>query len=224
MDEEIMQKATAEALLSDKALARAEGKTAFDSARNIEDQIGMFEGALATLVYVNDDGIEMRRDDGARTGWMAKNFPSANTATSQFRTIANKLGISVINMATFGALSEREMKMAMATNLDENLPEEELIPFIREMIAAKQKLARAFYDKSQQLALGSGSYQEWQNDVTKLAIEHDNHRYSKLSKNQIKGLQGVLDNPDNDYKSNMTTRDLWATYNLDIRKQAFKGQ
>ena len=223
MDEEIKQKATADAYVADQGLARQMGYDAFNEAQSIEGQVDMLGIALEQVVAVDDDGNEYLRDDGADTGPIDKYLFSSNAATSTFRTIANKLGISVINMATFGALSEREMQMAMRTNLDENLQGQDLVDFIRESIAAKKKMATALYERSIALNKGSGSYQEWQDETASKMIEHNKHRYEKLNKTQIQGLQGIIDNPANGYKPNMTTRDLWSRYNLDTRILAFKG-
>ena len=138
-------------------------------------------------------------------------------STAKLRTIANKMGISVINMATFGALSEREMKMAMATNLDLNLRPEELVPFIKEMIEAKRKLARVLYDRAYDLNSGTMTYTQWQNQIIEKALIHDNHRFAKLNTAQIKDLQTIIDNNPIYSANGMTPTMLWATYNLDTR-------
>ena len=91
-------------------------------------------------------------------------------------------------MATFGALSEREMAMAMRTNLDPNLDGQELVDFIRESIDAKKKLATVLYERSLALNKGSGSYQEWQDETASKMVTHNKHRYEKLNKSQIKGF------------------------------------
>lgn len=223
IDEEIKQKATADAYVADQALAKQMGLDAFNEAQSVEGQVGMLTEALNEVIFVDEQGVEQFRDDGAMTGIIAKYLPASRAATSKFRTIANKLGISVINMATFGALSEREMQMAMRTNLDENLKGAELVAFIRESIEAKKKLANVLYERSLALNRGSGSYQEWQDQTASKMVEHNNHRYEKLNKSQIKGLQAIIDNPKNGYPPNMTTRDLWSRYNLETRIAAMKG-
>jgi len=223
IDEEIKQKATADAYVADQELAKQMGFDAFNEAQSIEGQISMLTQALNEVIFVDDQGVEQFRDDGAMTGIIAKYLPASRAATAKFRTIANKLGISVINMATFGALSEREMQMAMRTNLDENLEGADLVLFIRESIEAKKKLATVLYERSLALSRGSGSYQEWQDETADKMVIHNNHRYEKLNESQIKGLQAIIDNPKNGYKPDMTTRDLWSRYNLDTRIAAMKG-
>lgn len=224
IEEEITMKANAEALAADKALARQVGFDAFNEAQGIESQVDMLNQALDQIVQINPNtGVEYYREDGARTGIIEKYLASTKATTSTFNTILNKLGISVINMATFGALSEREMAMAMRTNIDPNLQGKELVNFIRESIDAKKKLATVLYERSLELSRGSGSYQEWQDKTAEKMVEHNKHRYEKLNKSQIASLQSIIDNPKNGYAPNMTPRDLWSTYNLDIRIEAMKG-
>jgi hypothetical protein len=207
----------AEFLASDKQRARDYGAMAFNDAQAMDADIYNYESALEEFIYIDENGIEHFKDDHAHTGWIASQLPSIRKSTSKLRTIANKMGISVINMATFGALSEREMKMAMATNLDLNLKKEELVPFIKEMIEAKRKLARVLYDRAYDLNSGTMTYTEWQNQITEKAIIHDDHRFAKLNQAQIKDLQTIIDN-NLEYSANgMTPAMLWATYNLDTR-------
>jgi hypothetical protein len=207
----------AEFLASDKQRARDYGAMAFNDAQAMDADIYNYEQALAEFVYIDDKGIEHFRDDAARTGWIANQLPAMRKSTAKLRTIANKMGISVINMATFGALSEREMKMAMATNLDLNLRPEELVPFIKEMIEAKRKLARVLYDRAYDLNSGTMTYTEWQNQITEKALIHDDHRFAKLNTAQIKDLQTIIDNNPIYSANGMTPAMLWATYNLDTR-------
>ena len=230
IDEEIAMKSAADLLAADKSLARQMGFDAFNEAQSIEGQVDLLGTALEQVIAVDENGNEYYREDAAGTGPIEKYLFSTRATTSTFNTILNKLGISVINMATFGALSEREMAMAMRTNIDPNLQGQELVDFIRESIAAKKKLATVLYERSIALNKGSGSYKAWQDETASKMIEHNKHRYEKLNKTQIKGLQGIIDNPKNGYlldkngnPTNMTTRDLWSRYNLETRIKAFKG-
>jgi len=207
----------AEVLAADEQKARDYGALAFQDAQAMDSDIYNYESALAEFIYIDENGIEQFRDDAARTGWIANQLPAMRKSTAKLRTIANKMGISVINMATFGALSEREMKMAMATNLDLNLKPEELVPFIKEMIEAKRKLARVLYDRAYDLNSGTMTYTQWQNQIIEKALIHDNHRFAKLNTAQIKDLQTIIDNNPIYSANGMTPTMLWATYNLDTR-------
>ncbi len=53
--------------------------------------------------------------DEALTGFINSKLPALTTEQAIINSLRNVMGIDVINMATFGALSEREMNMAMAT-------------------------------------------------------------------------------------------------------------
>jgi hypothetical protein len=207
----------AEVLAKDEQKARDYGALAFNEAQSMDSDIYNYEMALEEFIYIDENGIEQFKPDKPVTGWIASQLPAMNKATAKLRTIANKMGISVINMATFGALSEREMKMAMATNLDLNLKPEELVPFIKEMIEAKRKLARVLYDRAYDLNSGTMTYTEWQNEITEKAIIHDNHRFAKLNDSQIKDLQTIIDNNPIYSANGMTPQMLWGTYNLDTR-------
>ena len=207
----------AEVLANDEQKARDYGALAFQEAQAMDSTIYNYEEALKEFVFIDENGIEQFRDDAARTGWLANQLPAMRKSTGKLRTIANKMGIEVINMATFGALSEREMKMAMATQLDLNLSKEELVPFIKEMIEAKRKLARVLYDRAYDLNSGTMTYTQWQNQITEKAVIHDNHRFAKLNTAQIKDLQTIIDNNPIYSANGMTPTMLWGTYNLDTR-------
>jgi len=69
-------------------------------------------------------------EEGAKAGILQKYMPSFNAATSEFRAIANRLGIEVINSATFGALSETELALALETGFPRDLSGDALIEWI----------------------------------------------------------------------------------------------
>ena len=65
-------------------------------------------------------------DDGANTGELTRFLPSINEATILLEQAGNRLGLDVLNSATFGALSEAELRLALQTGLDFRLSPEEL--------------------------------------------------------------------------------------------------
>ena len=215
--EKVKAEVAAEVLAADEQKARDYGALAFQDAQAMDAFIWDYEVALEQLIYTDELGVEHFRDDAARTGWIASELPSMRKTTSRLRTIANQMGIKVINMATFGALSEREMQMAMATNLDLKLPTEELVPFIKEMMEAKRKLARVLYDRAYDLTSGTMTYTQWQNQITEKALIHDDHRFAKLNPSHIAELQKVIDNNPIYSANGMTPTMLWGTYSLDTR-------
>ena len=97
----------------------------------------------------NPDGTY---NEDAITGWIPDYLPSFNADQAFINSTANLMGIKVINMATFGALSEKEMQMAMETNLDTRLSPEELYKQITMMVESRQKLAQGLMRRAQQYA------------------------------------------------------------------------
>jgi len=68
------------------------------------------------------------------------------------RSIAQQLGITVINSATFGALSEKELQLALDTNMNLSLDPDELRLQIIEKIEATQKLYLEMRKKAAEMA------------------------------------------------------------------------
>jgi len=219
--EEELRKTEAQAkfLEADKSRVQEVARDAFQQGQALEADVYNYKIALDQLVYTDENGVrKLREEDRAQTGWLVTNFlPAMNEQTALLRRVANVMGISVINMATFGALSEREMAMAMATNLDLMLPEQELVDYIDEMIIAKQKLARVMYDRVDEIQFDPNmTYTDWMKKTTERAKEHDDHRYHNLSKSQQKDLEEIIG--EGNYADGFTGRMLWNTFNLDQRK------
>lgn len=95
-------------------------------------------------------------DEGAKTGFISKFLPSTDAATSELRNITNKMGIDIINSATFGALSATELRLALETGFDSNLSGDALVEYIQNKIAAQTKLRNALMPEIQMLLGGSG--------------------------------------------------------------------
>jgi len=95
-------------------------------------------------------------DEGAKTGFIRKFLPSTDAATSELRNITNKMGIDIINSATFGALSATELRLALETGFDANLKGDALVQYIQNKIAAQTKLRNALMPEIQMLLGGSG--------------------------------------------------------------------
>ena len=169
----------AKELERDETKAMEMGEAAQLEAQDYFSQVQMFEDALR---YVDTE------EEGALSGWLVTNLPSVNPNTSLLRGIQNKLGISVINSATFGALSEREMEMAMRTNIDLNLPPAELIVMIKEQIRVRRKLAMEFNDKALSLLTGDGKYSTFAVNMAKRQEKHNAVIWDKLNEAEIDSL------------------------------------
>jgi hypothetical protein len=77
---------------------------------------------------------------GAQSGIIRSMLPAFDSATAELNEIASRLGINIINSATFGALSEKELGLALSTGLDRSLSGDELVKHIRDKISAQEKL------------------------------------------------------------------------------------
>jgi len=83
-------------------------------------------------------------------------------ATSTFQSLAYSLGIDIVNSATFGALSESELKLALATALPAGLnTDAEMRSYIQRKIAAQRKLRDQLYSDARKLASGGVRYSQF---------------------------------------------------------------
>ena len=131
--------------LKDKDIqaARDAGMVAFDNMTSI----------AKTIVNLNS-AKKAVKEDGAAVGFAQKWLPAFDSATAELRVIANKMGIEVINSATFGALSEEELKLAMTTAFPSDLGKEELLIWIDSKINAQNKMYKALNAKAKKLTSG----------------------------------------------------------------------
>lgn len=177
----------AKLLERDELKAAEMGEAAYNTAQDYFRQIDLFEQALATLRPENyDSEKEYQR---ALTGFIQNRLPSTNPNTSLLRGIQNQLGIRVINSATFGALSEREMEMAMRTNLDLTLEPEDLIVMIQKQIQARRKLAMEFSDQALLLLTGGdGRFSTFATEMLKRQEAHNEVIWENLNEAEIESL------------------------------------
>jgi hypothetical protein len=170
----------AKIIAMDETKATEMGHSAQDQAQDLMSQVQLFEQALQ---YV---------DDGALSGWLQNKLVAIDDRTALLRGIQNKLGISVINSATFGALSEREMQMAMATNLNLSLPPAKLRKMILEQIRVRRKLAMEFNDRALMLLTeGDGRYSTFAVNMAKRQKLHNAVVWEKLRPEEITALMAI---------------------------------
>jgi hypothetical protein len=188
----------AKLIAMDETKATEMGHAAQDQAQDLMTQVQLFEQALQ---YV---------DDGALSGWVNNKMFAMNDRTSLLRGIQNKLGIQIINSATFGALSEREMKMAMATNLDLNLPPAELRLMVLEQIRVRRKLAMEFNDRALMLLTeGDGKYSTFAVNMAKRQKLHNAVIWEKLRPEEIEALMAIDIDRDAYMDKDYTWRRNW---------------
>lgn len=121
---------------------------AFDGLEKIDMNITNLNDAISRI------------DEGAITGWVANNLPSIRSSTIALKNAQGRLGLDVVNSARFGALSEKELKMALDIALPMDMKPAELKKWLQEKIAAQEKLRSYMYDQAQFLSSG-GSRAEW---------------------------------------------------------------
>jgi len=133
----------------DQQTAMAKGSEIFGKAQALDSQISKYRAALGAL------------DRGAATGWWNKYLPTFRAATQEFQMLANSLGIDIINSATFGALSESELKLALQTGLPDNLGPDETVALIKRKVAAQEKLRNQLYNDARMLSTGTVRYTDY---------------------------------------------------------------
>jgi hypothetical protein len=121
--------------------------------------------ALETIPKVRDNIANLKRakelaDDGAQTGVIAERFPSWKASTIELKNLQKQLGINVINSATFGALSEAELALALETALPTRLDQKDLSNWLQRKIDAQEKLA-AYMENAALFFLDGGSAADW---------------------------------------------------------------
>ena len=114
----------------------------FDRIVNIDKGIANLDRAIIAL------------DEGASTGVMQKFSPSIRTASIELDQIRNTLALDVLNSATFGALSEKELELTKETALPDKLSPPELRDWLVRRKAAEQKLRDYFQEQIDWLEVG----------------------------------------------------------------------
>jgi len=140
--------------LADSKLARNKGIEIDQRISGINEQTNIMYNMLDLL---NSDLPE----EEVRTGFFNNMMPTVRAGTATFESMANTLGIAVINSATFGALSATELKLALDTAIPSGLNPEQMKKYINDKIAVSEKLMNAMLNKQSAL-LDAGSFKQFQ--------------------------------------------------------------
>lgn len=111
-----------------------------EKAITISEGIGTLDDAIRVVTDALDNG------ENLGTGPIMQYAPKWNTAAIELENIGNQLGLDVIRSATFGALSENEMKTAMSTAKPPALKGPALRNWLIKKRNAQDKLKRYFED------------------------------------------------------------------------------
>ena len=202
---------------------------AYLEASNALQSVQKYLQVMRTLK--NPDGTY---NEKAITGWVADYLPAFTTEQSIIDSVSNLMGIDVINMATFGALSEREMAMAMATNLNTKLPPDELYGQIKAMVEARQKMANELLKRVQLYQDLGYSQKAFREARVKENQGHLATRYNKMSKDvqaeiratqyqsyvqkaNQQGIQPLTFETWNASPNTMSAYDAWSYINFNDR-------
>jgi|GEM_PF-6389247 len=132
--------------ITSETVADSESKIAGAKTKAVETQKDVQEfisqaapkiAAIESNISTYDDVITAI-DEGARTGNILSRLPSINEQSKDLDNLRIRLGLDVVSMATFGALSESEMRIA----LDSALPTTKEPQALREWVVNKQQSQR----------------------------------------------------------------------------------
>lgn len=104
-------------------------KAAYEKLSPIGQTIGNINKAITAI------------DQGANTGPIYKMLPNITQASILLENTAAQMGLDVINSATFGALSEKELAFAIDSALPTGLEPDDLRKWLVEKRDAQEKLA-----------------------------------------------------------------------------------
>jgi len=127
-----------------RELGKGAGKIAlgaFDKVAKIRENVGDLQR-----------GIDLIEKEGATTGFISDFLPNMRASTRKFANLRRKLGLNVVASVTFGALSEGELNLAMDVALPKGISPEETVTWIKERMAAQQKLVDNLEDAALYLA------------------------------------------------------------------------
>ena len=152
--------------ITTQSVAASEGEieATKDASKQAIKQSGEAYGRIATInstLPKYDEAINLIKNEGAQSGPIASRFPSFRSSTLELDAIQRELGLGVVSSVTFGALSEKELEVAMQTGLPTNLEGPELIGWLERKKASQQKLANYLSEAAQFLGTPGNSLQKW---------------------------------------------------------------
>jgi len=136
--------------LSDMEEAREAGVRTYDELKSLRKNTnGLMEAR------------ELVASGRASVGLFSDKIPAFTQETARLRQVVSVMGINVINSATFGALSERELDLALSLDINMGLPKDELLKLLDDKIAAQEKLYKEVGYMAERLNSGSIKYSDF---------------------------------------------------------------
>lgn len=115
--------------------AAEESTSAYQAAQNVRKGLKNYDRAINAI------------DRGANSGKLASMFPSIKGTTIELENIRSSLGLDVVAVSKFGALSEGELGLALAVAIPD-LPPDQLKVWLKDKKAAQEKLANYYEEVS----------------------------------------------------------------------------
>jgi hypothetical protein len=156
----LTDKAKAE-LLSTSAREQADYEKAFKVGTEMLEKGIAVDSQITKYQRIRD----LISKEGADTGLIDQWLPAFDAATAELRSMANSLGIDIINSATFGALSAPELRLALSTALPQGLSGAELLTWVDERISAQSKLRDELVKAGEYLVRPSTNYSDYAADL-----------------------------------------------------------
>jgi hypothetical protein len=139
-----------------EAQATKAGEMATARSEKYIDQLDGIRLGISNI----DDAIAAL-DDGAETGVVYNMFPTMREATLKLENVGRRMGLDVIGAVTFGALSEGEREMAMATALPRGLKPPALRQWLVDRKIAQTKLADYYQEAAIYLSKPGNTSATW---------------------------------------------------------------
>jgi len=125
------------------------GAKAFDKIQTLGTAISNYDEAIAAI------------DAGAETGVIDSLLPSFKTASIELDNVVKRLGLDVVGNTTFGALSESELKFALAAAIPTNLQPAELKEWLIAKRDAQKKVKARVEEAASFLSTGTHTLTDW---------------------------------------------------------------
>jgi hypothetical protein len=160
----------------DRSQQRGLGSEAAKAVTDSYAEMLKVRGNIATL-----EDAKRALESGAQTGYFAQFLPDISRSAVELKNVRLRLGLDVVSSITFGALSEKELEIALDTGLPESMDEDYLKGWVQERIDAKKKLLVNLSEAAKFLSKGN-SIGDWivelekretasQDEITPLATE-----------------------------------------------------
>ena len=123
-------------------------------ADKITNQITTLDEGISIAEQAIAEGKSLGR------GWFEGKLPKFSETANQFQNVAGRLGLDVISSVAFGALSEAELEMAMATALPQFANDDDTLAWLKRRKESLGKL-RNYYDEAAAFLSEGNSIADW---------------------------------------------------------------